>query len=323
MADYQTITRGDESKRVRLFQEALERLGHDFPRHGADGEAGTETFGVVEEFMYCRGEADNFDEHGVNISSVLVELIHVEADVFSPLPERPIWPGPWLHDYRLEDTSKQRGLRKWSEVEGITLHQMACLFMPDLDPSPERLRKAINRVKKIKCHFSGLRSGDVTFNAPLDRVMAHGHAFNDGDVGIEIDGYYAGVHGDGPTFWKPKKKPNRKPLVASQKQMDSIRAICKYIVKTVASYGGEVKYIHAHRQTHGGKPSDPGSIIWQEVGLYCKHELGLTDEGPEYYVPHHRNKKRGGRSSKAGPGRPIPVQWDPSNTRKYRYRPKK
>jgi hypothetical protein len=112
-------------------------------------------------------------------------------------------------------------------------------------------------------------------------------------------------------------------MESSPKQVEAARALCRFIVETVAANGGEVKFVHAHRQTHRGKPSDPGELIWQDVALYCKTELGLTDEGPDFYVPHHSHKKRGGLSSKAGPGRPIPSQWDLDKTWDYRKRPKK
>ena len=317
------ISRGDSGGGVLELQKALESLGHDLPRYGVDGDAGSETFKAVEEFMYFRGEQDFFDEDGDVIDGELVAFILKIASEVPPPPPMPAWPGEWPHDLRNEHVSRQRRSRPWSKVTGITLHQTACCFLSSLDPTPKQIAKAIRRVAKIRAHAVVLRCGHTALNAPFDREMAHGHAFNKHDVGIEVDGYFAGVVGDGPTFWKPKSRPNRQPMESSPKQVESARELCRFIVETVAANGGEVKYIHAHRQTHRGKPSDPGELIWQDVALYCKNELGLSDEGPDFYVPHHSHKRRGGRSSKAGPGRPIPVQWDLDNTWDYRKRPKR
>jgi hypothetical protein len=313
------IVRGDSGDHVRDLQEALEALGHALPRYGVDGEAGSETFNAVEEFFWSRGQ--EFDPDSDLIPTDEVALIIGSVEDRPPVPSRPAWPGPWLQDNRLEDTSKQRGRRDWSEVTGITLHQTACCFLSDLDPSDEKVSKALKRVKKIKAHFVVLRCGAATFNAPLDRVMAHGHAFNKSDVGIEVDGYYAGVHGDDSTFWRPKSRPNRKPMEGSEKQIKAVRDVIRYVVEEVAAQGGEVRYIHAHRQTHRGKPSDPGEVIWTTIGLWAQEQFGLSDGGDGYYVPHHRDRGPGGLSSKAGPGRPIPREWDMRRTWAYKKRP--
>ena len=320
MSTHQTIVRGESGGHVKAYQVALETLGHDLPRYGADGDAGGETFSVTEEFTKRHGlEFDDLDDE---IPARVVELVHEYAAPPTGTTGTD-WPGLWLHDFRDIRTDRIGRKRRWSDVTGITFHQTACCFLSDLDPDEAKLKRALARVAKVRAHFVGLRCGDFAYNAPLDRRMSHGHAFNRHDVGIEIDGYYGGVHDDLATFWRPKSRPNRKPMVPTPVQVENARAVCRYIVETVAANGGEVLYIHAHRQTHRGKPSDPGELIWRDVALWCKAELGLTDEGPDYYVPHHSHKKRGGLSSKAGPGRPIPKQWDPDNTWDYRKRPKK
>ncbi len=315
MSTDKTIVRGDSGSHVETYQVALERLGHDLPRYGADGHAGNETFNATEEFT----ERQGLDDFADVIPKLTVDLVHeLGADSVPDACTR-----PWLHDFRDVQTDRIGRRRRWSEVTGITLHQTATCFLSDLDPDEAKLKRALARVAKIRAHLVVLRCGEVAFNAPLDRRMSHGHAFNRHDVGIEIDGYFAGVDGDNATFWKPKSRPDRKPMESSPIQVKAARGGCRYIVETVAANGGEVLYIHAHRQTHRGKPSDPGELIWRDIALWCKAELGLSDEGPDYYVPHHKHKKPGGLSSKAGPGRPIPVQWDPDNTWDYRKRPKK
>jgi hypothetical protein len=313
------IEHGDESLAVESLQRALASLGHDLPRYGVDGQAGSETFAAFDEFCLAHG----LPEFADTIPTIAVELVIAFAAVAGHAPAKPAppgLPGPWLHDFRELHVDRIGGSRDWADVTGITLHQTATNFS---DETPERERRALQRVSKIRAHFVILRGGAAAFNAPLTRYMAHGHAFNRHDVGIEIDGYYAGVEGDPATFWKPKSRPNRKPMGASEIQIEHAREVCRYIVETVAAHGGEVRHVHAHRQTAKRKPSDPGELIWREVGLWCEDQLGLSDGGAEFYVPHHRHKRRGGLSSKAGPGRPIPKEWDPNNVHPYRWRPKK
>lgn len=311
------IRRGDNGDHVLELQRALIRCGHEMPRFGPDGWAGAETFETVEEFAHCSGVEfdDTGDEIGDEIiAAILTAAAHTRSGIEG-------WPGPWLHDHRNDNRDKQRGKRAWDSITGITLHQTATCFLKSWTPDERAIRRAIARVQKIKAHFVILRCGHASYNAPLDRIMAHGHAFNRHDVGIEVDGYFAGVHGDLATFWRPKSRPERQPMMSSPAQVESTRQVVRHIVEIVKKNGGEIKYIHAHRQTHRGKPSDPGQLIWQDVALWAQAEFGLTDGGADYYVPHHRDKQPGGLSSKAGPGRPIPREWNSLNTWNYRKKP--
>jgi hypothetical protein len=308
------VKRGDIGERVERLQVALEELGHDLPRYGCDGEAGGETFAAAGEF--CR--AHRLPVYEEELPTLLLEVVTAFAALLRHAPagslttSSPTWPGAWLVDYRDQHRDRWGRQRAWEDVTGITLHQTACHFSS---------ADALDRVAKIRAHAVILRNGSGVLNAPLNRVMYHGHAFNAHDVGLEIDGYYAGVEGDLGTFWKPKSRPDRKPMGASEEQIDNARAFCRWVVETVAARGGEVRYVHAHRQTHAGKPSDPGELIWKGIGLWCQEELGLSDGGPGFYVPHDRHKKAGPLSSSAGPGRPIPTEWDDRRVNTYDWRP--
>jgi|GEM_PF-1699290 len=66
-------------------------------------------------------------------------------------------------------------------------------------------------------------------------------------------------------------------------------------LELVAKHGGEVRFIHAHRQS-AAKPSDPGSRIWKAVGRWGEEELGLSSGPPGYHI---------------GNGLPLPTAWDP------------
>jgi len=217
-------------------------------------------------------------------------------------------PNGWID--RTELHASQFGPhRPYSKITGITLHQTATCFLR-LGAPPTKRARAIERVGALRAHFVGLRDGTVVQATPLDRVAYHAQAvFNRSDVGIEIDGYYAGVEGDDSTFWRPSSKPNRQPMAVSQVQIDAMRDLCAWVCAEVKARGGEVRYVHAHRQTHWGKPSDPGELLWREVGVWCQDALGLSDGGDGWRVTSGTGK---------APGRAIPRAWDPRRTADYR-----
>jgi hypothetical protein len=78
-------------------------------------------------------------------------------------------------------------------------------------------------------------------------------------------------------------------------QADAAQATVRWIVDSVAAHGGKVTHIHPHRQSSKDRQSDPGSLIWQTVGLWARKELGLSDGGAKFTV---------------GDGLPIPKDWD-------------
>ena len=85
-------------------------------------------------------------------------------------------------------------------------------------------------------------------------------------------------------------------------QRDAARAVVRWIVQVVAANGGKITHIHAHRQSSGERQSDPGSLIWQEVGIWAQGALQLSD---------------GGGGFKVGTGQPIPAAWDSRYSGKY------
>ena len=137
---------------------------------------------------------------------------------------------------------------------------------------------------------------------PLEWVIYHGHSFNSKDVGIEIDGHFAGVEGNIRTYWRPKSMPNRQPMSVSEAQIKATLAVIKWIIDTVAEHGGKVEFIHAHRQSSKMRTSDPGSKVWQRIAMEAKKQFGLVDGGPTF---------------KLG-GFPVPKEWDDSYTDSYR-----
>ena len=66
--------------------------------------------------------------------------------------------------------------------------------------------------------------------------------------------------------------------------------------------GGDWEVVHAHRQASEDRKADPGSEVWQKIGMNWIKWLGATDGGPDFSV---------------GNGSPIPKTWNPDYTTDY------
>jgi hypothetical protein len=141
------------------------------------------------------------------------------------------------------------------------------------------------------------RKGQVFILNGCEWLTYHGNGLNAHDVGIEIDGYYAGVEERPETLWRPANEPDRVGMIPTPIQVDAVKAAVQWIRNEVAQNGGAIRYIHAHRQASDQRQSDPGSGIWKRIGLWAQTDLGLSD---------------GGRDFKLGTGLKIPEAWDPS-----------
>lgn len=178
--------------------------------------------------------------------------------------------------------------RQWGSVRGITLHQTAC-----------DMGERIERYDTIGAHFAVLRSGRVLRMCDLDRVVYHGHGWNNQCVGIEVNGLYAGLEGDLRTVWDDPSTPFREqPQTVTIEAMESTRQLVRWIVGEVALNGGAVKHLVAHRQAVDSRRNDPGEAIWKQVALPLHAELGLDDGGVGFKIP-------------GSTGYAIPEAWDP------------
>lgn len=174
--------------------------------------------------------------------------------------------------------------RPWAAVTGITLHQTACLIGDNRDAW-----------YNVPVHVGVSRAGNIYLLNPFDQLVWHGHGLSRADVGIEIDGYFSGIAEDPRTLWRPPQDPDRKPLEPPALQLQAARAAVWLIIDTVRMNGGAIRHIHAHRQGSNMRQSDPGSRVWQEVGVWAQREYGLGDGGPGFTL---------------GTGLPIPEAWD-------------
>lgn len=280
------LKKGDKGAAVKRLQESLMRLSYDLPKFGADGDLGDETLKAV---MFFRRDhsgtvvGDNLP--GSVPANVYDAVIAAAESVAAATAARP----PNFLDIREHATIPIIGPRSWRSVTGITLHQTA-VFMSENPP----------RWYGVHCHVGVLRNGSIYYVNDLNEAIVHGNLFNASEVGIEINGQFEGVEDDPTTFWKPS--PTAQPQKPSNQQIEAARAAVKWICDEVASHGGRIRNIHAHRQSSKDRRGDPGSRIWRDVGIWAQNSLGLSD---------------GGEGFKVGSGRPIPQKWDPRYSSAY------
>lgn len=223
----------------------------------------------------------------------------------APKPSEPVGEGTvprdtpkrlWADLRGVQKTTERgqaKGVRDWSKITGITLHQTAVDF--GTDP---------NRVLNLPVHGATLQDGAVVLlHEPTD-YMWHGNSFNRRDIGIEVSCRACGIEGNPDTLWLPSKYSHLKgnerlamAVEATAEQLESTKALVTHYIGLVRQNGGQIKYIHAHRQSSKSKISDPGSRIWQAVGLWAMEEYGLTAGGPKW----------------SSGGTPLPDVWTGEN----------
>ncbi len=201
-------------------------------------------------------------------------------------------------ELRTKSRGKSKGTRKWTQITGITLHQTAVDF--GINP---------RRILNLPVHGSTLQDGHIVLLHSPTHYLWHAHSLNKTDIGIEVSCRAAGIWDDPTTLkdeskwtlWLPKilrgkGDPRDHAVEATDEQLEATKQLCRYYIKTVKEHGGEIKFIHAHRQGHSSRISDPGSRIWQLVAIPIMEEFGLTP-GPDV-------------GWKIGSGTPLPQVWD-------------
>ena len=192
----------------------------------------------------------------------------------------------WV-DLRAEKKPKRgrsKGRREWGKISGITLHQTAVVIT-----KPERCLG-------VPVHGAVLPGRDenhaviVLLHDPTD-YMYHGNGFNRRDIGIEVSCRACGIEGDPRTLWLPSKHKGlegdarlAKATEATDAQLEGCRRLMRYYCEQAEANGGEIEYIHAHRQATKNRVSDPGSRIWGACGEWGRDALGLNPGPPEFKI---------------------------------------
>lgn len=277
------MKKGDSGAAVVRLQQNLITLGFALPRFGADGGLGDETLTAVARFRAERGLLANPDEVPGTVPVRIIEAIaaEVKAKAEQGLPAKFV---DVRGQHGRPGLSKSQPHRPWKQITGITLHQTAAL-----------IGERESTWFPVPIHLGVTRKGKIIQLYDFTDRTNHAHNLNATDVGIEVDGFYEGVEGDETTFWRPKSEPGRKPLKPTPEQIVALREAVRWIRDVVNGFGGKLKFIHAHRQSSKDRQSDPGSRLWQEVGVWAQNELGLSD---------------GGKGFTVGDGLPIPEKWD-------------
>lgn len=311
---------GSRGHEVLLFQRSLIALGYDLPRWGVDGAYGHETDDAADAFARDAGL--------IKQDSQATEQLQVAAaHAASNASLAPTMPASVIDARALHDGRKRLRRRSWRDVTSITLHQTAtCYLYPGA--SEDKTKRAIARVSAIGVHATVLRPGFSVFANDLIWEMPQAQYFNANGIGIEIDGRFCGVEGDLSlnSFWRPRDANGNlievEPMAEEPAQTKAALELIDYFVDLVASNGGQIRFLNAHRQTSAMRRSDPGEIPWKTIAIPAMQKHSLSFGGPDFFVKKSVLDRNGrqtisGPVSSAGPGRPIPRNWDPSATAVY------
>lgn len=299
---------GDKGPEVKEFQKALIALGYPLPRWGADGAYGAESHNMSDLFADSIGMP--FDEDQGYLPDI-VRFAALELAKDAPEEDNDGMPECMVdmreevvrrrkkrnsRNMKLNPKRAKKGLKKLrirrkpkirdiSIINSVTIHQTGTNFngrCPFL----------------LEMHWVIQRNGESQYLNDLSlRVWQAQRIFNSTGVGLEMDGYYSGLGVDEKYFWKPESRPNRVPMTPTDELIESTRQTIEYICEVIGQRGGEIKFIHAHRQTSNQRSSDPGSLLWKAiVEEYAKPVLGLSD---------------GGKNKTFLRGEPVPEAWCP------------
>lgn len=281
---------GDHDPLVGRLQVKLLNLGYDLPRYGADGWFGDETWRAA---LAC------IQEHWPDVFLVEYNPDHHEslllrstalAIVNLPTPGVPSFVTDLRNLHKPKDCYDTR--RPWKDITAVVLHQTAPGRAQNMGEDPDRWFS-------LKAHVGITRQGQLFLVNGLRVVMWHANWFNRFSVGIEIDGHFEGIQGDDRTLWRKAPRP---AATLTAEQLEAARRAVEWVCDEVAAHGGHVTTILAHRQTKDSREADPGSEIWQKVGLWAQEQLGLKNN-----VNYTK-----------GRGKPIPREWDPRSPHPYR-----
>lgn len=205
-----------------------------------------------------------------------------------------LFPPKRLRDGSSQATSKtSRGktvVRDPATIDGIVLHQTACVFGPAADRS-----KAHRRALGIPAHAVAFRDGVFAAPAPLTWWLYHGNGLNGHTLGLEVEGCYPGLVGKPSTLWGGTETPLDEVTIATA------RAALAWLVVQGRALGMPLRYVYAHRQSNIGKPSDPGEGLWRALAVeYAVPVLGMET-----------------RTRYTDGGRAVPRQWDPTGVGDY------
>lgn len=273
------LKRGDKGPAVTKLQNDLMALGYPLPRWGADGDLGGETLDAFAIFLREHGA-----EEDIEPSVVSDEELELIAEVRAGELDLPVAPEHFFDIRTTANRKNDHGPRSWKAITGTCLHQTACVFANN----PERM---VN----VGAHIV-VAEANVYLLHDFDRIIWHGNGWNNGTVGVEVNGLFAGIQGRPETVWNDpdtSKRDVASPL--TQVTLDTTKSVVRWIYRVIARHGGKMNALVAHRQASKSRQSDPGSGIWKGAALPLMEELGVSDGGIGFILG----------------GYAIPEDWDP------------
>ena len=191
MATTQVLKKGSRAPLVLAVQNKLISLGFALPRFGADGSLGDETLLAYGAFLVSQGLRTPSDEPPHTVTPA--GLAALDAAVANPVA-----PPPHHFDERAKHRHAGRStatpFRTWAKTTAVVLHQTAST----LGESPARWHA-------VPIHLGVTRAGKVIQLYDFTEVCNHANGLNGRGVGIELDGYFAGIEGRPETLWQPDR----------------------------------------------------------------------------------------------------------------------
>jgi hypothetical protein len=312
---------------MREVKVTLQRAGFLAPERPVDDELDSATLTAMYNFAESRGvdwSLESFEEGTGEIPPAVMEALHdamasmpsSSADEDEMMVIEDADPGDADMDlatveifdlttqHELDVRKSRRLPRALDKITTIVLHQTGIKFgvtRRNRDQYGERVALH-RRFFDVACHVAALTNGDVLYVNPWERYVLHGHSSNSYSIGLEIEGLYAGVVGDGTGSARP----------LTPRTIAAARKAVQFAVEQCRALGCPLTSIAAHRNFHGSRISDPGEEIWREVALWAVATLELK---VDYDLA--RTSTKDPRTN----GRRIPRAWDPSGKVDYRGRP--
>lgn len=184
-------------------------------------------------------------------------------------------------------------VRKPEDIDGLALHQTACVF------GKGKLPTRYHRALKVAVPVVGFNDGTFVHSAPLLWYLYSSNGLNPRTYALECEGHYSGLLDDPTTprredqesIWKGDAPTPLTPIA-----IETFRAAFLYLYEEGRKLGSPLKYLWAHRQASADRRSDPGEGVWGEVGEWGAKECGLEIRYADVF----------------GDGRPIPREWAPA-----------
>jgi hypothetical protein len=208
---------------VRL-QAALVAQGYSLPRWGVDGALGSETLAALDAWRADHGAAP------LILGELSEQTVHEVEGRSRAL--QTVTPGRHILDVRARHPGRARkGTNPWIRIDTVCLHQMAC-----------RGPGGWERWRDLAIHFAILAEGAAAWLYDCDALLWHGHGWNGRSVGLEFEGWFAGVEGRPGTLWAPEGAPAAPAAESGESELARLRAV---LLETHQGCAGKPEGVHA------------------------------------------------------------------------------